>query len=83
MTKTAARRHQHNRHMRRRLSTPRWAWVETSPDLSDEDRAVLRNRAARHTVTCSCPGCSYRREYVGPTMQEKRAAAASDWDVQP
>ena len=65
MSKTAARRHQHNRHMRRRLRTPVWSWVErTDPAyLSDDDRAALRNRAARHSVPCSCYWCrSYRIE---------------------
>ena len=82
MSKTAARRHQHNRHMRRRLRTPLWAWVErTDPAyLSDDDRAALRNRAARHTVTCSCLWCGHRRELEGPTAQERRAASAVDYD---
>ena len=47
MSKTAARRHQHNRHMRRRLRLPVWSWVgRIDPAyLSDDDRAALRNRA--------------------------------------
>lgn len=79
MSKTAQRRHQHQRHMRRRLRTPHWSWVETSPMLTDTDRAALRNRAARHTVMCSCPGCGHRRELEGPTVQERRATQPVDW----
>lgn len=79
MSKTAARRHQHNRHMRRRLATPAWSWVERSPHLSDVDRAALRNRAARHSVPCSCPMCGHVRESEGPTVQELRAAKVEDW----
>lgn len=80
MTKTAARRHEHDRHMRRRLRTPRWAWVEAAPDLSDDDRAALRNRAARHSVPCSCPMCGHVRAMEGPTVQERRADRVWDWE---
>jgi len=77
MSKTAARRHQHNRHMRRRLRLPVWSWVERIDPayLSDDDRAALRNRAARHSVPCSCYWC---REYHIEVAQfkQKRAAAA-------
>ena len=78
MTKTAARRHQYMRHMLRRLRYPRWAWVERDPNLSDADRAALRARAARHTVTCSCPMCGHRRENEGLTAQEKRAVTVQE-----
>ena len=46
MSKTAERRHQRARHMRRRLSTPLWAWAANDP--------TMRNRAARQAVPCSC-----------------------------
>lgn len=76
MTKTAARRHQHYRHMRRRLAAPYWAWVETSPCLSDNDRAALRNRAARHAVVCSCYLCRCGR--IDATAH-KYAKVMEDW----
>lgn len=79
MSKSAWRRHQQQRHMRRRLRTPRWSWVESSPLLSDVDRAALRNRASRHSVPCSCPMCGHVREMEGPTVQELRAANVEDW----
>ena len=79
MSKTAARRHQHNRHMRRRLRTPVWSWVErTDPAyLSDDDRAALRNRAARHSVPCSCYWCRSYRIEVSKFKQRKAMEAAA------
>ena len=79
MSKTAARRHQHNRHMRRRLRTPVWSWVErTDPAyLSDDDRAALRNRAERHSVPCSCYWCRSYRIEVSKFKQRKAMETAA------
>lgn len=74
MSKTAQRRHQQLRHMVRRLRYPTWAWVQTSPALSDADRAMLRARAARHTVLCSCFFC---RDGRLAAAQHKRARAVT------
>jgi len=79
MTKTAARRHQHERHAARRLANPYWGSWYNSPGLSDVDRAVIRNRAARHSVMCSCWMCGHARERDGMTVQERRAAQSVDW----
>ena len=66
MSKTAERRHQRARHMRRRLSTPLWAWAANDP--------TMRNRAARQAVPCSCYWCrSYRIEAAA--FKLRRAAA--------
>ena len=77
MSKTAARRHQHERHMRRRLRTPVWSWVERDLYLSDDDRAALRNRAARHSVPCSCYWCRSYRIEVSKFKQRKAMEAAA------
>jgi hypothetical protein len=55
VAKTAQRRHQQERHMRRRLRYPAWAWVERLENL--DDRAAMRSRASRQSVPCSCPLC--------------------------
>lgn len=66
--------------MRRRLNTPQWSWVETSSRLSDEDRAALRNKAARHAVMCSCYLCRCGRieatqhKYAKTTQEAVRYA---------
>jgi len=79
MTKTAQRRHQHERHMRRRLANPYWGSMYAWVGDSEVDRATIRNRAARHSVMCSCPMCDHRRDSEGPTAQERRAANVGDW----
>ena len=78
MSKTAQRRHEHFRHMRRRLRTPRWAWVERDPKLSDADRAMLRNKAARHTTTCSCYLCRCVR-IDAARHKAAQTVTAADW----
>lgn len=51
MSKTAYRRHQHARYMRRRLRFRLWRWGAADPKV--------RNQAARNTRLCSCHRCRY------------------------
>ena len=74
MSKTAQRRHQHYRHMRRRLSTPLWAWAVNDP--------VMRNRAARQSVPCSCAMCKSNAQFRREVWMRRHAPAVpKPWEV--
>lgn len=66
------RRHQTNRHMRRRLKEDRNEHYNdlTCPCWTD---AKAMARFKEQPQRCSCPGCGNQRQYEGPTFQELRA----------
>lgn len=80
MRSRAYRRHQAQRHMRRRLKEDR---NEHYNDLAcpcwHDPRAMARFK--EQPQVCSCPGCGNQRRYYGPSIQEKRRAIVSLWDL--
>lgn len=75
MTRTAQRRHNDDRVLRRRLSHPYHWWVRMDERLNDKDRARWQGIYRTTGTTCSCPCCRVNRRHYGPSMQEKRQVA--------
>jgi hypothetical protein len=76
MRNRAFRRHQADRHMRRRLSEDRNQHY-TNLDCPCWTDPRIMARFKEQPKLCSCWMCRNRRSLEGPTIQERRAAIVS------
>ncbi len=72
MRSRSFRRHQANRHMRRRLKEDRnQHYDDLKCPCWHDPKAMARFK--EQPQICSCRGCGNQRRWEGPTMQERRA----------
>lgn len=73
--RTAQRRHDDERVLRRRLKTPKQQWITRDDRLNDEERQRWQGIVRTTGTTCSCWACRTARRYYGPSAQERRQVA--------
>ena len=76
MRSRAFRRHEADRHMRRRLKEDRNQHYDDLDCPCWTDPKVMA-RFKEQPQLCSCHGCGNQRRYEGPTIQERRQKASA------
>ena len=73
--RTSQRRHDDDKVLRRRLSSPSHWWVERDERIDDATRARWRGITRNTGTRCSCWLCRIARRYYGASVQERRQVA--------